>query len=133
MMRTYTPRDPYPQDWIARAEEVRAEADWHCELCGAQGLTPDKYPEWDRPDLRPLMLEVHHMDADPTNCARDNLIALCQPCHRRIHAQMRSADKRTGQAQLLELDDAEVPQPDQSIPHRERAGHPGKRAEPATP
>lgn len=131
MMRTYTPRDPYPEDWIARAEQVRAEANWHCELCGRHGLTPEQYPEWDRPDLRPLMLEVHHMDADPANCARDNLIALCQPCHRRVHAQMRTEAKRTGQLELSA--DAEVPKPDQGVPHGERAGHPGKRAEPATP
>lgn len=130
-MCTYTPRDPYPTDWPARAEEVRAQAQWRCELCGRRGLTPDQYPDWDRPDLRPFMLEVHHMDADPSNCARDNLIALCQPCHRRIHAQMRNAAKRAGQVPLLELDDAEVPKPDQSVPYSQRAGHPGERAKPA--
>ncbi len=30
-MCTYTPRDPYPTDWPARAEEVRAQAQWRCE------------------------------------------------------------------------------------------------------
>jgi len=122
MMR-YTPRTPYPPDWFDIAETIRAEANWQCEHCGAQGLTPEQYPEWERPDLRTLLLEVHHKDRNPANCARDNLIALCRRCHRAEHRRLRQA------AQLELLANAEVPQPDQSVQDSERAGHPGERAE----
>lgn len=88
-MTTYTPRAPYPPNWIELAEAVRAAANWHCENCGTQGLTPDKYEEWDSPENRPLLLEVHHKDRNPANCEPDNLTALCRRCHRKAHAAIR--------------------------------------------
>ena len=32
---------------------------------------------------------VHHLDRDKANCSRENLVALCVPCHMRRHGDMR--------------------------------------------
>lgn len=42
-----------------------------------------------------VVLTVAHLDHDPTNCARENLRALCQRCHNAYDAPMR----RTGIAE----------------------------------
>ena len=89
-MRTiYRPRQPYPPDWVELAEATREAANWHCEDCGTKGLTPDKYAEWDTPENRPLLLEVHHKDSNQANCEPSNLTALCRRCHLKAHAAIR--------------------------------------------
>jgi 5-methylcytosine-specific restriction endonuclease McrA len=64
----------YPDDWPEIAHAVKEAADWTCEECGhvhdpASGYT----------------LTAHHRDGDPRNNAPENLQALCQRCHLRIH------------------------------------------------
>ena len=70
--------NPYPDDWPDIAVRIKNAADWRCENCGhphdpAAGRT----------------LTVHHLDLDPSNCADDNLIAVCQVCHLSIQARYR--------------------------------------------
>ena len=66
----------YPPNWDQIALRVKQEADWTCEHCGKRCCTPGQ----PCPDRR-FVLTVHHIDHDPANNARDNLIALCAPCH----------------------------------------------------
>ena len=66
----------YPPDWEAIAERVKDEAGWCCEHCGHSHEVCTGY-----------MLGVHHLDRDPSNCAPENLVALCQRCH--LHIQVR--------------------------------------------
>lgn len=48
-------------------------------------------------DTHRRTLTVAHLDHDPSNCRRDNLAALCAPCHPRYdaghHAETRKARK----------------------------------------
>ncbi|MFA5636949.1 MAG: HNH endonuclease signature motif containing protein [Anaerovoracaceae bacterium] len=105
MQTTYTPRPPYPPDWVEIAEEARRLTQHKCAACGMQGLTPELYDVWDTPENRPLMLEVHHVDGDPANCDCANLSPLCKACHLDAHRRMREKRKReaeraAGQTQL---------------------------------
>lgn len=105
-MRTqYTPRPPYPPDWVDIAEAARVRVGHCCCECGKQGLTPDEYDDWDAPGNRERIIEVHHADGDPANCEDSNLQPLCKACHRDAHRRMREKRKReaaqaAGQTQL---------------------------------
>jgi len=33
-------RDLYPKDWDAIAQQVKSDADWHCEQCGKACIRP---------------------------------------------------------------------------------------------
>ena len=41
-------------------------------------------------------LEVHHLDEDPSNNARENLEVRCRPCHRPDHGDARSSAAVSG-------------------------------------
>jgi 5-methylcytosine-specific restriction endonuclease McrA len=105
-MRTiYTPRPPYPPDWVEIAEAARERTGHRCAECGMQGLLPEEYDDWALPGNKERIIEVHHVDGDPANCADENLRPLCRLCHRDIHRRMREkrkhADARAaGQVQL---------------------------------
>jgi len=109
MIRCHPPAPPYPPDWYDIAEAVRYAAAWHCQDCGKEGLTPADYSTWDSPENRPRMLQVHHLDRNPANCANDNLVCLCQRCHQRRHRQLRQQDHDAHNARL--------PESDQVLPH----------------
>lgn len=49
-----------------------------------------------------IVLTVAHLDHDPSNCAEDNLKALCQRCHNRYDAKMRrlGINERSAKDQL---------------------------------
>ena len=64
-------RHLYPDNWEEIARVVKEEAGWRCEVCGAEHGPP------------PRVLTVDHLDFNPANCARENLMALCQRCHLR--------------------------------------------------
>jgi hypothetical protein len=66
----------YPADWAEIAARVKREAGQRCEHCGH----PDERETWH-------VLTVHHLDGDKSNCAPENLVALCQRCH--LHIQHR--------------------------------------------
>lgn len=82
------PRDPYAKrapkrvkrasvakidGWLA----IRAgiiERDGHrCRVCGADPVE--------------ARLDVHHIDHDRANNRDSNLVTLCHPCHRQVHAE----------------------------------------------
>ena len=66
----------YPDNWDEIAKEVKDRAGWQCEHCNAKN------------DVRSgRVLTVHHLDGNKSNCADDNLAALCQRCH--LHWQSR--------------------------------------------
>lgn len=88
-------RDRYPVDWDAIAHMVKFEAGWTCEECGRLCREPDESNEQlmrrlpleqvreylDAPGR--FVLTVAHLNHVPEDCSRDNLRALCAPCHGR--------------------------------------------------
>lgn len=97
-------RVKYPPNWSEISLKVRSESGDRCEACRvcnrATGYRYGPLKEFRSlssterslalrtlrdfwPELRftKIVLTVHHLDGDPTNCDRDNLIALCQRCH----------------------------------------------------
>jgi 5-methylcytosine-specific restriction endonuclease McrA len=91
----------YPANWNEIATTVKAEAGWACECCSKPCRKPGEKvyallcrldDEWiaklvdgddEDIEIRPqrFALTVAHLDQDPGNNQRDNLRALCTPCH----------------------------------------------------
>lgn len=106
----------YPEDWEAIAFAIKTEADWECENCGKVCRRPDEALEaFARRAQLPLQdvqhypkrweLTVAHLNHRPADCRRDNLKALCAPCHCRYDlSQMplkkRLKRERAGQLQI---------------------------------
>lgn len=65
----------YGRDWKRLSRQIRQEADWHCEACGIahrqQFLFSSGF----------VILGVAHLDQNPANNVRGNLMCLCQRCH----------------------------------------------------
>lgn len=83
----------YPKNWDEIATRVKEEADWKCEECGRTCRRPGE----------PLVshrytLTVAHLNHVPEDCRRENLRALCAPCHLRYdkdhHRETRERHKR---------------------------------------
>ena len=68
-------RELYPDDWEAISLRIRERAGWRCEWCGVEYGQPNPITG------STVVLSVAHLDHDPSNCADDNLRALCQRCH----------------------------------------------------
>ena len=79
----------YPPDWERIAREVKDEAGWRCEQCGKQCRRPGEPFDTHR-----RTLTVAHLDHDPANCRRENLRALCAPCHLRYDAKHHAETRR---------------------------------------
>lgn len=89
-------RHLYPRNWEAIADRVKTRAGWRCEACLAPNFPP------------PHVLTVDHLDHDPSNCRRDNLLALCQRCHlRRQGMRPRPATREEALRRLKARDLAE--------------------------
>lgn len=86
-------RKRYPKDWDAIARRVKDEADWKCEVCGKQCRRPGE-PF----DTHKRTLTVAHLDHTPEHCERENLIAMCAPCHLRYDAEQHAASRRRTRA-----------------------------------
>ena len=95
----------YPDNWYELALAIKTEANWCCTECGRPCRQPGESPEdaiariertnhpkvaelWDVvEDAEPVArlgrftLTVAHLDHEPGNCDRNNLKALCAPCH----------------------------------------------------
>ena len=85
-------RDRYPKNWREIALEVKNAAGWRCQACGVKCRMPgEKFT------THKLTLTVHHKNHIPEDCRRENLIALCAPCHLKsdalFHAEHRKAKK----------------------------------------
>ena len=82
----------YPPNWKAIATAVKEEADWKCEGCGKQCRRPNEPFDTHRNTLT-----VAHLNHTPEDCRRENLKALCAPCHLRYdkdhHAETRRRRK----------------------------------------
>jgi len=117
-------RHRYPPDWNEISARVRKEAGQRCEWCKApngeiiiRGEGPDENTymlergetfsaetgaflglsrgsEYCAKTTVKVVLTVAHMDHQPENCARDNLVALCQLCHNRYDAPMRRRSRQ---------------------------------------
>jgi|GEM_PF-452618 len=70
-------RGAYPPDWTDIAIAVKRAAGWRCARCGAPHNPQDG-----------RCLGVHHFDGDKANCARWNLMPLCQACHLSVQARV---------------------------------------------
>ena len=82
----------YPDDWDDLARKVKDEAGWVCENKKCKAPHGPGY-----------ILTVHHKDGDPSNCERENLVALCQRCHLKEQTtswRQRRAEKRVGAKQI---------------------------------
>ena len=86
-------RELYPDNWDEIALSVKTEADWKCEECGKQCRRPGE-----KLDTHRRTLTVAHLNHDPSDCRRENLKALCAPCHLRYdakhHAETRKKNRR---------------------------------------
>jgi 5-methylcytosine-specific restriction endonuclease McrA len=69
-------RGEYPDNWELIAERIKRQAGHCCEHCGHRHDPGSGHT-----------LTVHHLDRDKSNCADDNLVALCQKCHLHIQAR----------------------------------------------
>ena len=73
----------YPSDWRQISLAIRTRAGNRCERCGIEHGEP-------HPDTgRNAIIQVAHLDQVKSNCAPDNLEALCHVCHGRHDARAR--------------------------------------------
>jgi len=113
----------YPVDWKQISKRIRDEAGNKCEKCGLSNgalvirnpADPDDFistDSWEWVTLAHLdeyqgkmvkvVLTVHHIDANPANCADDNLIALCQRCHLKADAEYHAANAKETRRKKLD-------------------------------
>lgn len=110
----------YPGNWPEISSAVRIEAGERCEECGIANQAlgyrwPKRGGEFREVDpkhsvavcqclrdlrgedavLTRIVLTVHHLDGDPTNNVRENLVALCQRCHLRADQKLRKSRAAT--------------------------------------
>ena len=94
----------YPNNWKEIATKVKEEADWKCEKCGKQCRRPGEPFDTHRNTLT-----VAHLNHTPEDCRRENLRALCAPCHLRydtahhVDTRKRRAEERVRNDQLHRL------------------------------
>lgn len=123
-------RHLYPDDWEEISLRVRKAANWTCERCGKPCCRPGQdffeyldglYDRgWDgdfeeaAAHRTRFVLTVAHLNHDPADNRRENLRALCAPCHLRYdaaeHAKTRARNRaarerdraiKTGQLSLF--------------------------------
>ena len=118
----------YPANWEAISAEVRARAAGRCECMGRMppngcGLhrghqcceRHGEAGEWMRGRV---VLTVHHTTHNKRESRRRYLLAMCQRCHLRADAPLRSerrkaeADARSGQTRLWPLASQSPERPD---------------------
>jgi 5-methylcytosine-specific restriction endonuclease McrA len=82
----------YGVDWTLIATKVKTEASWTCVECGAKQSTK-----------KGSRLTVHHIDGNPRNNNRSNLVCLCQKCHLKKHKFLQAQylyTQKEGQGQV---------------------------------
>lgn len=92
----------YPPNWAQISLLTRQRAGWKCELCKSAQNKPQIVTGGN------VILTVHHINGDPTDNRRINLIALCQRCHNRLDQPFRRKAKDPGP---LFDENAEMPCP----------------------
>ncbi len=74
---------------IISREEVRERDNNKCVACGrSSGMT-----EGGQMGIPHQRLECHHMDGDQNSNVGDNVVSLCQSCHRRLTKNNKYLDK----------------------------------------
>ncbi len=81
----------YSEDWERISRSVRDRAGDMCEMCGVRNKQVNP-----RTDAL-VILTVHHINGDPTDNRRMNLIALCQEHHNRLDQPFRHQRKAKGE------------------------------------
>lgn len=69
--------EPYSMNWTNDLREsIRKRDNYYCHLCGIS-----------QKELKGFFrkLSIHHIDYDKKNCNPNNLISLCQKCHRKTN------------------------------------------------
>jgi len=70
----------YGENWLSQRRKVRKRDNYTCQKCG---ITEDEYGQ---------ELSVHHIipfvyfDNYTEANKEDNLVSVCEPCHRKIHS-----------------------------------------------
>ena len=75
----------YPANWKSISASIRDRAGNKCETCGAENGKPNPATG------SIVVLTCAHLDHTPENVDPANLRSLCQLCHNRYDAPMRSA------------------------------------------
>jgi 5-methylcytosine-specific restriction endonuclease McrA len=84
-------RELYPDNWDRISQLIRERAGWECELCSADNGSA----HWETGSK--VVLTVHHINGDPTDNRKVNLIALCQRCHLRLDQAFKSKINKPGE------------------------------------
>ena len=121
----------YPSAWKKISRRVRDEAGNVCEWCKApngqiicrgdgsymledgetycdttgQFLGVLRGSEYDGVRMVKVILTVAHLDHQPENCARDNLVALRQKCHLTYEAKLHAANANATRRAKLAVGD----------------------------
>jgi hypothetical protein len=104
-------RNLYPDDWDAIAFQIKSEAGWKCEYCQRPCRLPDEslpdlisriraeHPTWahDLDKANRFVLTTAHLNHEPKDCRRENLKALCAPCHCRYDLKAMGQKRRLKQ------------------------------------
>jgi 5-methylcytosine-specific restriction endonuclease McrA len=94
-------RAKYDEAWESISRAVKDAQGWQCLWCGAtHGMEHPLTGSM-------VVLTTAHLDHDPGNNARANLVALCQRCHNRYdrpHRNETCAVTRRAKKRNLELD-----------------------------
>lgn len=80
----------YPENWDKISLYLREKAGWKCKLCHCKNGFPHKITG------SKVVLTVHHINADPTDNRKINLIVLCQRCHNILDQPFRNPKKEDG-------------------------------------
>lgn len=81
-------RKLYPKNWKELSAWTRMKAGNKCELCDAKNYEPHLVTK------SKVVLTVHHLDFNPQNNEKYNLMALCQRCHNRLDAKWRAKNRK---------------------------------------
>jgi hypothetical protein len=91
----------YPANWKQIAKDVKEAAGWRCQHCGQLCLRPGEKPSSpNRSEWTKAVLSVHHANFTPEDNTKENLLALCSPCHLALHALAKRKNVSPGQLSL---------------------------------
>lgn len=84
-----TSQGNYPPEWLngTRQKELYAQANWRCEHCGMEFVEGSTLAKTARNRKgKPIILTVHHLTGNKSDCSWRNCLVCCQRCHLHIQA-----------------------------------------------